>query len=191
MKVWVLLAALSLSSAMGSAAIADDSLGAETGIVYGDNHAYMVRAPGGWVLDNQSGIAQGQHAVFYPRGGDWANSPAVMYVNSASKAGDDIENVEALIKIDTIGFRSEFPDAIFYDTTAIETKDEKIAKVVCFEYTNFESVAYIEEPESISILVLTARDKESFKDAFPSFLELVKSYFFITNQVDIQGSSSK
>ena len=60
-----------------------------TGIVYGDNHAFAVKAPQGWALDNKSGVSNGIHAVFYPLGSTWQDSRAVMYVNTASKDAKD------------------------------------------------------------------------------------------------------
>ena len=37
------------------------------GIIFGKDHAYVLTAPKGWVLDNQSGVDQGIHAVFILR----------------------------------------------------------------------------------------------------------------------------
>ncbi len=48
------------------------------GIVYGENFWFIVKAPDGWVLDNNSGINQGLHAVFYPRGSSWDTATTVM-----------------------------------------------------------------------------------------------------------------
>ena len=45
--------------------------GANSGIIYGENHAFTLTAPTGWVLDNTSGAKQGLQAVFYPEGSSW------------------------------------------------------------------------------------------------------------------------
>ena len=39
-----------------------------TGMIFGSDHAFCFTAPAGWVLDNQSGVQQGLHMVFYPVG---------------------------------------------------------------------------------------------------------------------------
>jgi hypothetical protein len=36
------------------------------GLIYGKGHAFVVKAPAGWTLDNVAGVNQGLHAVFYP-----------------------------------------------------------------------------------------------------------------------------
>jgi hypothetical protein len=38
------------------------------GIVYGPKAAFNVSAPNGWVLDNESGVPQGEPCVLYPKG---------------------------------------------------------------------------------------------------------------------------
>jgi len=38
------------------------------GLIYGKGHAFMVKAPTGWTLDNSAGVSHGLHAVFYPEG---------------------------------------------------------------------------------------------------------------------------
>jgi len=52
------------------------------GIVYGSDYAFGLTAPKGWMLDNESGVSQGMHAVFYPKGGSWKGSTIVAYASS-------------------------------------------------------------------------------------------------------------
>jgi len=52
------------------------------GIVYGQDHVFSLKAPKGWMLDNESGASQGAHAVFYQKGGSWEKSAVVAYANA-------------------------------------------------------------------------------------------------------------
>ncbi len=51
---------------------------------------------------------------------------------------------------------------------------------------NVEAVAYMEEPDWVVFCVLSARNQEQFEKAVPALKELVSSYHYLTNQVQIQ-----
>jgi len=164
---------------------ANDSTDGGAGIVYGKDHAFSISTPKGWVLDNSSGVSQGLHAVFYPKGGSWQKSPAVMYANTASRKSEDNETVEKLITYDIGQFKSNHPNVKINDLDSLLTKDKKKVIVKTFAYSQYEAVAYIEEETIIAMLVLTTRTEEQFKNAIPAFKELVSSYFFMTKDVHL------
>src|SRR5438046_3166731 len=60
------------------------------GIVYGPKAAFNISAPQGWVLDNESGVNQGQPCVLYPKGETWADARTVMYAKIASTEFEDV-----------------------------------------------------------------------------------------------------
>jgi hypothetical protein len=66
------------------------------GIVYGPKAAFTIRAPGGWVLDNESGANQGQPCVLDPKGESWSDARTVMY---AKIAGIKFEDVNAFVAL--------------------------------------------------------------------------------------------
>src|ERR1700747_3774668 len=65
------------------------------GIVYGPKAAFNISAPGGWVLDNESGVNQGQPCVLYPKGESWADARTVMYAKVASTEFEDVNKFVA------------------------------------------------------------------------------------------------
>jgi predicted secreted acid phosphatase len=161
----------------------DDSMNA--GIVYGDNHAFAVGAPKGWVLDNSSGVNQGIYAVFYPKGRSWRESPAVMYVNTASKSVKGNETIEQLIAFDVEQSQERDSLVKVVELPSLLTKDHKTARVREFAHSNYEAVAYIDEETIITLICLTARTKAQYDGAYPAFEELVASYFFMTKNVSL------
>jgi len=48
-----------------------------SGMLFGTDHAFYFTAPSGWILDNQSGVQQGLHMVFYPAGQTLIRPPSV------------------------------------------------------------------------------------------------------------------
>src|SRR5512133_1035202 len=61
------------------------------GLIHGPNHAYMIQAPKGWVLDNEIWAKEGIYAVFYRAGGSLNESPIVGYTMVQQKGSDGIE----------------------------------------------------------------------------------------------------
>lgn len=167
-------------------AFANDDQGG--GIVYGDDHAFLLVAPDGWVLDNKAGVQAGLHAVFYKKGSSWKDGTVVMYANTAHKSNKGNESLDALIKTDLARFKSHSPDVRMIDAGKIKIgkKEAVIKKFVGDKWGNHEAVAYIDETKIISILVMTSRNKKEFDASYPSFIELVKSYTFITQKVEFK-----
>jgi hypothetical protein len=65
------------------------------GIVYGPKAAFDIRAPEGWVLDNESGKSQGLPCVLYPKGSSWADAKTIMYAKIASTEFEDVNEFVA------------------------------------------------------------------------------------------------
>lgn len=158
---------------------ADDK---QTGLVYGKDYAFAVTAPAGWVLDTESGIQQGLHAVFYPTGSSWKDGKAVMYVNAAARP----DTLEKFVEGDVANFRKGSPRLKVTDeeTPALEGKQRVVAKrFVEDQLGNYEAVAYVEESKVVVILVLSARTQAEFDAALPAFRKLVSSYRFVSDKV--------
>jgi hypothetical protein len=174
----IILCALA-AHAQDAKADADDK---QTGLVYGKDYAFAITAPAGWVLDTESGIQQGLHAVFYPTGSSWKASQAVMYVNAAAKA----DTLEKFVEGDVADFRKGSPRLKVTDEEplAVAGKQRDVAKrFVEDQLGNFESVAYVEESKVVITLVLSARTQGEFDAALPAFRKLVSSYRLISDKV--------
>lgn len=176
---------VSVKTALGDEALMPDAP-LKGGIIYGKDHAYVLSAPNGWVLDNQSGVEQGLHAVFYPEGGSWSDSKAVMYSRIHDKSGKSIDDV---IKSDLDHMKQDAPNfkALDQDSITCQKGSKALVKFLTGDkFGSHEAVAYIEEPKKVIIIVLTARDEDNFKSSVAAFNELVKSYFWMTDKVKIE-----
>jgi hypothetical protein len=161
----------------------------DTGLVYGDTHAFFVSAPSGWILDNRSGLANGVHAAFYPQGSNWRDSAAVMYANGVGRSPG--ESVDSFIADDVRTFQNRSPQIQVKEGSPIKTKHGRVAQVRYFtgdQWGNHEAVAYITENQAFIIIALTARSQEAYERSLAAFAELVHSYTFISddpkNEVD-------
>ncbi len=154
-----------------------------TGIIYGPGHAFSVTAPPGWILDNQAGRGDGLYAVFYRPGESWRHAEAAMYVNTAQPG------VGSIMRQDSLRFMARYPGVRVTARGAIKTNDSVTVPVRQFvgdSSGNVEAVAYVPEATVTPIIVLTARSRQAFENALPAFVELVRSYHFISAHVEIK-----
>ncbi len=158
------------------------------GILYGRGHAYSLTAPKGWVLDNSSGVDQGLHAVFYREGESWSTGTAVMYTNVAPLDSAAAETGMQAMANDIRSMKEGSPQLqVEPQDTIVTTQQHRKAVVQHFDFGkdgNQESVAYISERTVLVMVVLTARDKRSYKKALKAFRDLVESYSWLTDRVE-------
>jgi hypothetical protein len=158
------------------------------GIVYGEGYAFLIDAPPGWVLDTRSGVPDGLHAVFYPRGSSWSKSPTVMYAAWASKKKEGVSTLQQMIDKDVANFKKDNPSMVITESRSLKTGDGKTALVRLFkggQEGNFEAVAYVGEKAGVAVLVLASHNQVSFNKAIPAFEKLVSSYYFYTEDVKL------
>jgi hypothetical protein len=160
----------------------------ETCILYGKDHAFAMTAPAGWVLDNRSGVSQGLHQVFYPRGQTYASSPVFAYSRARSKTGQ-IQTTEDHVADMVSVFKRDSPNAKAELVGTIPLKDGRTAKLYYFtgdKWNNYEAVAYVEERKTINFVVLTTKSKTLFDESQQALRGIMASYTFISDAVDIQ-----
>lgn len=173
-----------------SAILGQDETG--TGIIYGNNHAFSLTAPDGWILDNHSGVSNGLNAVYYRKGETWANATTIMYANTASLENRAHKTLNELIDFDVNSFRKEYSDIQISDGNDILINDIVIAKIKYLSgksYGNYEAMAYIDAGKVGVMIILSSRTKEGFETSLGAFELLVKSYIFITDKVIIEKES--
>ncbi|HKY62785.1 MAG TPA: hypothetical protein VJR29_05130 [bacterium] len=151
------------------------------GIVYGQNFAFNIKAPKGWVLDTESGVEQGAHAVFYPVGQTWSDSVIVAYARSRpitekiKTPNDAAQDTVAQFKKNG----SPNHQAKLYKTLKTESGQEvQIFQFTGDQYGNSEAAAYYMQPDKgrINFIVLSSRDAKAYQASLPAFEELAKSY---------------
>jgi len=159
--------------------------GSNTGIIYGDNHAFSLTAPSGWILDNKAGVSQGLHAVFYEQGKSWQDAVTVMYANTASLEDDAHKTLDQLIKYDLDNFKKNYPGITIRDGKDVLIKKGTIAKVKYLSgqsYGNYEGMAYIDAGKTGIMIIISSRTKIGFENSLTAFEDLVKSYLFISDK---------
>jgi hypothetical protein len=151
------------------------------GIIYGPDHSYILKAPDGWVLDNEAGVKQGIQAVFYPVGSSWAESKAVMYTRVQDR---DNRSLDKVIEQDLAHSSGDSPTFKATKEPPIISKLKQEATVRYLsgdKHKSYEAVAYFEEPKLVILIILSSRNKEDFDKSLNAFESLVKSYQFFNS----------
>lgn len=160
----------------------------KTGIIYGNNHSFSLTAPDGWVLDSESGVSQGIHAVFYRNGESWEKANTVMYANTASLEDKAHKTLAQLIKYDLDNFKTNYSDIKITDGKDIVINKNIMAKVKYLSgksYGNFEAIAYIDAGKTGIMIIMSSRSNDGFESSLSAFEDLVKTYFYISDKIEI------
>jgi len=160
-----------------------DSVGPAV-LLFGERHAFTVRAPGGWVADRRSGLGQGLPTVFYPEEESWVGSPVVLYCQVLLRGGT-VEDRNGAIASDVARIRRTNAGVVVTEGDSIPIGNGHGAAAVRIvrgrTNGNSEAIAYIEERGSVVLLILCGRTHDSFEDALPAFRVLVGSYIFVAD----------
>lgn len=188
--VLILFAALLSVIPLAFASILEEGVG----IVYGSDYAFSLKAPKGWMLDNESGVEQGVHAVFYPKGSSWEKSVVVAYARARPKTAE-IATADDAAKFVVEDFRANGnPKYSGKRVKTIKTTNGVDAVIYHFsgdQWGNSEAVAYYVEAKTINFVTLSSRDRKAFEDALPAFDKLAASYVFMGDEPVKEGSSKK
>ncbi len=172
----VLLSVLIVARAVFAAAVDGGR-----GTLFGDDHAFAVTAPAGWVLDNESGVAQGLDMTFYPQGFTWENSPVIVYGN-VSHWSSTSTSTSAQQQVDKTVAEFRANGSPNYQARAgapIALPDGRQVPVYYFQgdkWGNYEAGAYFREQATLNFLIYSARDKAHFQHYWPQFVRLAQSY---------------
>lgn len=173
MKLAFLISALLLAASFGS--IVEEG----GGVIYGKGYAFLLQAPKGWMLDNESGVSQGSHAVFYPKGSSWKKSAVVAYANSRSRT-KEIATADDAARFVVEDFQANgSPKYAAKRIKTIESETGATGVIYHFsgdQWGNSEAVVYFVEEKTINYIVLTSRDAKTFAASLDAFEELAKSY---------------
>lgn len=164
----------------------------QTGLVFGPGASFTIKEPTGWTLDYESGKSEGYPMVFYPKGGSWEKSEAVIYINIKKKQTSSSPTVNEVAGSDLETFKRKFPGTTVSQNPSLRTSDGREAEMRVFtdNSANFHSTAFIDQGDTMAMITLSARTRQGFDQSSSAFNEAVSSYEFKTNALtkeDVEG----
>ena len=154
------------------------------GIVYGPKAAFNISAPEGWVLDNESGVNQGQPCVLYPKGESWADARTVVYAKIASTEFEDVNAFVAMAIKEMMKTHGTPKEKIASGKTK-DGHDYFINEYPATKsYSQWERVAYVQLPRAVAYIVLSSRDEASYRKDSGALQEVLKTFMYLEPKTD-------
>ncbi len=145
------------------------------GIVYGPKGAFNIKAPEGWVIDNEAGL--GLPCVLFRKGETWETADPLMYTKIA---GTDATDYEAFAKKAIAEMKKQRGDFPVKRIASGKTADGQSYFVnECSpteEYTRCERVAYIQMPRAVAYVVFSAEKRATLEKHERALTQLLESF---------------
>lgn len=147
------------------------------GIVYGPKGAFSIKAPDGWVIDNEAGLEQGLPCVLFPASQSWETADPLMY---AKIAGTDVTDAEAFAKkaiAESTKQRGKF--AVKRSATGKTAGGETYFVndyAANDDYSRSERVAYIQMPKAVAYVVFSAEEKSTLEKHAKALTQVLESF---------------
>jgi len=149
------------------------------GIVYGPKAAFNIAAPKGWVLDNESGVNQGQPCVLYPKGSSWRDAKTVMYAKIASTEFEDV-NAFVAKAIKEMAKKHGKPKEKIASGKTHDGHPYFINEYPATKtYSQWERVGYVQLPHAVAYIVLSSRDQASYRKDSGALEKVLKTLVYI------------
>jgi hypothetical protein len=162
--------------------VACSSASAQTGaggFVYGKDHAYLLEAPKGWVLDSGDAAKENVGGVFHPANAHWRESGVIIYTDFYKKR-KGLQTPTDAMQNDVTLFKKEGSVIQPVKKRSIKTNiGGLIGDVYHFgpdRRGQYDARAYFTYKGYIDYFVLTARDKATFEKSLAAFEHVVRSY---------------
>jgi hypothetical protein len=185
-----ILLAIFLSLPVSISIQAADSSPVENGfgIVRGPGYAFVLKAPGGWVIDATSGVDQGLPVVFYPEGTSWSESPVVAYARARprTKAVSSVEEtVNAVVETLRAKGNPAYSAKLFKTIRTSNGKEGVIYRFSGAKTGDLEATVYFVEKRTIDFVTLSCRSQTVFESSLPAFEQLAASYQFQVDKIPV------
>ncbi len=163
---------------LASSVVVADPHARGSDLVYGAGIAFMVRAPGGWVLATESGRDLGLDAVYHAAGSSFGDAGAVAFARALPKQH---QTAAQLIDQTITGMSDQAPDLVV-DPPSTWTCGKKRGRLVTVAHDpagKVEALLFIDEPGAVVVLGLLADSEARRTAALPRLRELCASYRFV------------
>ncbi|HTT25218.1 MAG TPA: hypothetical protein VMG82_40255 [Candidatus Sulfotelmatobacter sp.] len=170
---------------------ADSSPEAPPLVVKPNRYSYTFGVPTGWEFNFEQAHQRGAALAYFPKGGDFNDSSAVMYVNEIDSACPDdcMSPVSQAIDETLRDVKSENSSVKIGAGEPVLTKDGIKAAVRLLKegidprdprLRDHEALAFIGDHETIILVVLSSRDAHTWEQDYSAFRQVVAGHKFFS-----------
>jgi len=136
-----------------------------------------IDTPKGWLRSQGPGLA-----FFLEKGSTRSEAQVWIYIDQyVAGSGAQAKSLRDFVRSDVDGFKERFKSGVAQEEAALDLpKVKSQAAVISFrsgeQHNAFEEVMYIQAPDRILTLVLSAKTEPAFAKTLPVFREFARSY---------------
>lgn len=155
------------------------------GLMYGKTYVYSLKAPIGWILDNEAGVPDRIRSVFYKEGESWKGGDVTAYTK-ATVLNDSVKTIDDVVKVYTDRAKAEGADD-YEGVKAYSIQSDLGNKGQVYYFASkkanrVEAICFYKEKKTVNAVILKAKNKESFLDNIEDFKALSKSYYYVKDE---------
>jgi hypothetical protein len=166
-------------------------------VLASNDYSYTFGVPAGWQFSFEQARQRGATLAFFPKGGSFADSSSVIYVNEVENDCTDtcVSPVTEAIAKTLREIREDDASVQVATAPAIQTKDGTRASIRTLkgsrdprnpDLKDNEALAFIAHDETVILVVLTARDMKTWEQDYAAFQQIVAGHkFFTCNSPDL------
>ena len=155
---------------------------ARGGLIEGDNWAFLVSAPVGWIWDSTALRLHGIRGLFYKAGTEFSPSRLHIYISPTRKRPGGPASLNDFIKQDETAFMGTKPGTNVTDLSPYAPGMDYVFVLKDYDDTNegyYQAIAYYEGEDAYFVFVLSGRSAQERESERASFHELLDSFTYI------------
>jgi hypothetical protein len=167
------------------------SEGAPPLVLASDEYSYTFGVPAGWDFNFEQARQRGATLAFFPKGGSFADSSSVIYVNEVENdcSDDCVSPITQAIAKTLREIKEDDASVQVATAPAVQTKDGTRASIRTVkgsrdprnaDLKDNEALAFIAHDETVILVVLTARDVKTWDQDYAAFQQIVAGHKFFT-----------
>lgn len=156
---------------------------AEGVIIYGNDFAFSILAPGGWIIDTKSMAAEGMNVVMYPKGYSAVSAPSIIYARVIPNGRNSLEEI---VLDDERDFLNGCPSGHAKDAGVLKTRMgfPAMTRIFMCPGNSYELVTYLEGERKAVIFVLNSRTENDYKKNVVNHEKVINSYYWVVSNVN-------
>lgn len=148
------------------------------GIVYGEDWAYIIKAPSGWIMDSNTWSSRGIYALFYKQGTAFKAPNPIIYINSSGLGDTSTAALGDYIKQDVQSYTSD-PNNTVTELTTFITHLKAEVRIFKFDIGHgkqYEMIGYLQQKNTVHMIILAVFSEKDMKENLSRLYEVIDSF---------------
>jgi hypothetical protein len=152
------------------------------GIIYGNDWAYLVTAPDGWIMDSESLSHYNIYALFYEEGKTFGGTTPIIYINAMELNNDTDEEMNKYIDWDLGNNIKQGAIVTRLNDQIKELTDTHFIYNIENSRGQFETIIYRKYKTTYFSIILNAPDENIREQLLQKMVDIINSMKFMDKE---------